>query len=269
MSDRRIADELSIEELEEVIAIRKRERRVATRPNQSGRPRKSRVAAWRERCLLLIEVAALFGLVWAVVDSEQSRAATNQAAVAAQTVPATSPTPLINAVVLPDGHKPPTAPGGAAPNFDEIPPQLRAYVQSITPVPISTPAPAQATRIQIPALSIDAVVVHGTDWEQLKLGVGHDVNSANPGERGNLVLAAHNDVYGELFRYLDRLKPGDEVVVYASQQRYRYVITGNRIVEPTQVEVTAPTSTPTVTLISCYPYLVDTKRIAVFGELQA
>lgn len=269
MPDHRIAGDLSIKELEEVIAIRKRERRVATRLNWSNRPRKSPARTWRDRFLLLVEVGTLFGLVWALIGSEQSRAATNQSAAVAPTAPAVSPTPLINAVVLPDGHKPPTAPGGAAPNFDEIPPHLRAYAQSITPIPISTPAPAQATRIQIPALSIDAAVVHGTDWEQLKLGVGHDVNSANPGERGNLVLAAHNDVYGELFRYLDRLRPGDEVVVYAAQQRYRYVITGSRIVEPTQVEVMAPTSTPTVTLISCYPYLVDTKRIVVFGELQS
>jgi sortase A len=269
MPDHRIAGELSIKELEVAIAIRKRERRVATRLNGSNRPRKSPARTWRDRCLLLIEVAALFGLVLVVINSEQSRAATNQAVTDAQVAPAMLPVPLIGAVVLPDGHKPPTAPGGAAPNFDEVPSHLRAYVQSITPVPISTPAQAQATRIQIPALNIDAMVLHGTDWEQLKLGVGHNVNSANPGERGNLVLAAHNDVYGELFRYLDRLKPGDEVVVYANQQRYRYMITGSRIVEPTQVEVMAPTSTPTVTLISCYPYLVDTKRIAVFAELQS
>lgn len=265
MSDRRLAAELSIPELEEVIAVRRREMHHAIRPRSCKR----RACSWRDRSLLPIEIGALFGLIWAVIDSEQSRAATNQVAAIAQTAPTTTSAPLIGAVVLPDGHKPPTAPEGAAPNYDEIPPHLRAYVQSITPVPISTPAPAQATRIQIPALSIDAIVVHGNDWEQLKIGVGHSVGSANPGERRNLVLAAHNDVYGELFRYLDRLKPGDEVMVYAGQQRYRYVISGSRIIEPTQVEVMAPTSTPSVTLISCYPYLVDTKRIVVFGELQS
>jgi sortase A len=265
MPDRRIAAELSIAELEEIIALRKHERRHAARPQL----RRLRTAVWRNRCLTLIEVAILFGLVLAAIRSEHSRLATNQVAMAAQATPVISPTPLINPVVLPDGHKPPTASGGTAPNFDEIPPHLRAYAQALTPIPISTAAPAQATRIQIPALNIDAAVVHGTDWEQLKLGVGHYVGTANPGERGNLVLAAHNDVYGELFRYLDRLKPGDEVVVYANRQRYRYVITGTRLVEPSQVEVMAPTSTPTVTLISCYPYLVDTKRIVVFGELQS
>jgi sortase A len=265
MLDRRIAADLSIAELQEVIALRKLERRHATQP----RPRQRRTAAWPNRCLTLIEVVALFGLALAMINSEQLRAATNQTAAAVQTVPTAVPTPLINAVVLPDGHKPPTAPRGAAPNFDEIPPHLRAYAQALTPVPISTPAPAHATRLQIPALNVDAPVRHGTDWEQLKLGVGHSVGTANPGERGNLVLAAHNDVYGELFRYLDQLKPGDAVIAYAGQQRYRYVITESRIVKPTQVEVMLPTNEATLTLISCYPYLIDTERIVVLGQLQS
>jgi sortase A len=97
--------------------------------------------------------------------------------------------------------------------------------------------------------------------------VGHHIGTANPGERGNLVLSAHNDVFGEIFRYLDQLKPGDEVIIYSGSQRYRYEISQSRIVEPTEVGVMAPTNEPTVTLISCYPYLVDNKRIAVFGQL--
>ena len=265
MFDRRIAADLSIAELEEVIALRRREGRHATRPRSHQRRR----AVWLNRCLALTEVAILFGLVLAALNSEQSRMATNQTATVAQAVPTAVPTPLINAIVLPDGHRPPTAPGGAAPNFDEVPPHLRAYAQALTPVPISAPAPAHATRLQIPALNVDAPVRHGTDWEQLKLGVGHYVGTANPGERGNLVLAAHNDVYGELFRHLDQLKRGDEVIAYAGQQRYRYVITESRIVKPTQVEVMLPTNEPTLTLISCYPYLIDTERIIVFGQLQS
>ncbi|MBI5828796.1 MAG: sortase, partial [Chloroflexi bacterium] len=47
-----------------------------------------------------------------------------------------------------------------------------------------------------------------------------------------------------------------------------YVITGTRIVEPTEVSVMDATVGPTLTLISCYPYLVDTQRIVVFAELK-
>jgi sortase A len=47
-----------------------------------------------------------------------------------------------------------------------------------------------------------------------------------------------------------------------------YIVTQTIIVQPTQVEVMAATAEPTVTLISCYPYLVDKQRIVVFATLQ-
>jgi sortase A len=48
---------------------------------------------------------------------------------------------------------------------------------------------------------------------------------------------------------------------------YTYRVTGFRIVEPTEVSVMEATVRPTLTLVSCYPYLVDTQRIVVFAEL--
>ncbi|HLF91259.1 MAG TPA: class D sortase, partial [Anaerolineales bacterium] len=135
-------------------------------------------------------------------------------------------------------------------------------------IPIPTPAPEQAVRIQISAIGVDAPIVQGDGWEQLKKGVGQNIGTANPGQRGNLVLSAHNDIFGEIFRFLDQLKPGDTVVIYSNQRSYTYVITGSKIVEPTQVEVMAPTSDASATLISCYPYRVDDKRIVVTAKLQ-
>ena len=61
---------------------------------------------------------------------------------------------------------------------------------------------------------------------------------------------------------------GDEVIVYAGDQPYRYIITTKRIVEPTEVSVLAQTTKPVATLISCFPYMVDTHRIVVVAELQ-
>jgi sortase A len=141
-------------------------------------------------------------------------------------------------------------------------------VQSLANLPAPTPAPDQAIRIQIPALDIDAPIVQGDGWEQLKKGVGQNIGSANPGQNGNVVLSAHNDVYGELFRYLDKLVPGDQVIIYTQQRQYVYVVDRTSIVEPTAVEVMASTGSPTTTLISCYPYLVNKQRIVVFARLQ-
>jgi sortase A len=141
-------------------------------------------------------------------------------------------------------------------------------VQSLAEIPVPTPGPEQATRIQIPAIGIDAPVVQGDGWEQLKKGVGQYVGSVNPGDDGNIILSAHNDIFGEIFRELDQLKPGDQITLFTNQRAYNYVIIDNKVVEPTAVEVMDQTEQPTVTLISCYPYLVDDQRIVVIGRLQ-
>jgi sortase A len=190
--------------------------------------------------------------------------------VAAALAPATAqPTPLVTAVVLPSGHTPPDAQGNTKFNLDEIPEHLRPLVQSM-PAAGAAPAasPEQAIRIQIPTIKVDAPVVQGDGWEQLKKGVAQHIGSANPGQNGNVVLSGHNDVYGEIFRYLDKLVPGDKIILFTQQRQYVYIVTNTVIVQPTQVEVMAPTVDPTVTLISCYPYLVDKQRIVVFATLQ-
>jgi sortase A len=212
-----------------------------------------------------VEIAALLGAILLLFSSWQAMrpAASGEGPRATPT-----PTPLIPVLVLPGGHRPPTAPGEPAPNPEEIPEHLRALVASLpTPVPI-TPGPRSPTRIVIPAIGVDAPVVPGTDWEALKKGVGHHPGTANPGEPGNMVLAGHNDIYGEVFRDLEKLRIGDEIWVYAGSRAYRYVVVQKQVVLPTQVEVMAPTRDPVVTLITCYPYRVDTHRLVVVGELR-
>ena len=171
-------------------------------------------------------------------------------------------------MVLPSGHTPPNSPEGAQPNEAEIPEHLKPLVQSLANLPVPTPGVEQAIRIQIPAIGVDAPVVQGDGWEQLKKGVAQHIGTADPGQTGNVVLSAHNDIFGEIFRHLDKLKPGDEVIVFTNQKQYTYVVDGTQLVEPTAVDVMAPTGSPALTLISCYPYLVDKQRIVVRANLQ-
>jgi LPXTG-site transpeptidase (sortase) family protein len=142
--------------------------------------------------------------------------------------------------------------------------------------PRSVPAPTAVVagqgvlsmrRLSIPSIEVDGPVVAGDSWEELKLGIGHHPGSAVAGENGNVVLSAHNDVYGELFRDLDQMAIGDEVFVYTAEMRYRYVVRSIDIVLPTRVEVMAPTEEPILTLITCYPYLLDTHRVVVVADL--
>jgi len=228
----------------------------------------SRRRTFLNRTLLLVEIGAVVGLVLILLSGLGALRELNAEVAAALEGPTPLPTPLIRAVVLPSGHTPPTSPGGAQPNEAEIPENLRPFVESLPVVGLPTPGPEQARSIHIPALwTSPAPVVQGDGWEQLKRGVGQHLGTANPGVSGNLVLSAHNDIFGELFRDLDQLKPGDEIRLSTASRDFVYRVTGTEIVGPTDVEVMESTSRPTVTLISCYPYLVDNKRIVVFAEL--
>jgi sortase A len=221
-----------------------------------------------DRLLLVVEVLAVAGLVGVLISGLGILQDLNKEVASALIQETLTPTPLVMAVVLPSGHTPPDAQGNTRPNTEEIPAHLQPMVQSLANLPVPTSAPDQAIRIQIPAIKIDAPIVQGDGWEQLKKGVGQNIGSSNPGQTGNVILSAHNDVYGELFRYLDKLQPGDQVVLYTQQRQYTYVVDRTALVEPTAVEVMASTGSPTVTLISCYPYLVDKQRIVVFARLQ-
>ncbi|MBN2549241.1 MAG: class D sortase [Anaerolineales bacterium] len=218
--------------------------------------------------LLLIEISAVIGFIFILFNGLSVIQELNREVVAVLEQPTLTPTPLIMAVVLPSGHIPPDSPGGTRFNEAEIPDHLRPLVQSLYNVPVPTPGPEQAVRLQLPGINVDAPIVQGDGWEQLKKGVGQHLGSANPGEWGNLVLSAHNDIFGEIFRDLDRLVPGDLVIVFTNQRSYTYIVVDTKIVQPTAVEVMAPAAQPTVTLISCYPYLKDNMRIVVIARLQ-
>jgi sortase A len=219
--------------------------------------------------LLFVELLAVVGLLLLLFNGVSMMRDLNNEVATALEQPTLTPTPLIVSVVLPSGHTPPNSPEGARPNEAEIPQHLKPLVQSLANIPLPTPGPEQANRIQIPAIGVDAPIVQGDGWEQLKKGVGQHIGSANPGEKGNVVLSAHNDIFGEIFRDLDQLDPGDEITIYTNQRAYTYVVSESEIVEPTQVELMESTSQPTLTLVSCYPYLVDDKRIAITSRLVA
>jgi sortase A len=237
---------------------------IGTATASASRP----IPIWLNRGLLGLEIVSILGLIGMIMGGLTTLRKINQESVASFQLPTLTPTPLIMAVVLPEGHTPPDSPGGAQPNIAEIPEHLRPLVKSLANIPIPTPASHQAIRIQIPAIDVEAPVVQGDGWEQLKKGVAQHIGTPNPGEDGNIVFSGHNDVFGEVFRDLDHLKRGDMVIVYTSQRQYTYVVTTTKIVAPTAVEVMAPTTNATLTLISCYPYLVDNQRIIISAVLQ-
>jgi sortase A len=214
----------------------------------------------RDRLLLLLELAALAGLIFVIYSSlSELHVLNREVAEALDTEPQTEIASTA-AAVLPGSSLPPASEG-------TVPGQLRHLVEPGASIPIPTPGPRQASRIVIPSIDVEAPVVEGDGWEELKMGAGHRIGSANPGERGNVVISGHNDVYGEIFRYLEDMSIGDEVVVYAGDTPYRYLVVAKMVVEPTEVSLLESTPNATLTLITCHPYMIDSHRLVVIAEL--
>jgi sortase A len=232
----------------------------------SGRPvRKRRV--WMDRFLIGVEVVAVIGLVFILLTGFSMLRNLNHEVASAINLPTAEPTPLIVAVVLPSGHIPGDTTTPPQPNTAEIPEHLRAVVNTTALLPVPTAGPETARHIRIPAIGVDQDIFQGDDWDTLKQGVGQRLGTPNPGQPGNMVLSAHNDIYGETFRFLDQLQAGDMIYVSTSQREYIYIVDQVQIVEPTRVDVLDQTPETIVTLISCYPYLVDNMRIVVTAHL--
>jgi sortase A len=214
----------------------------------------------RDRLLLLLELAALAGLIFVVYSSlSELQVLNREVAEALEAETATVPA-VTTAAVLPGGSLPPGSEG-------TVPDQLRYLVEPGASIPIPTPGPRQASRIVIASIDLDVPVVEGDSWEELKMGAGHRIGSANPGERGNMVISGHNDVYGEIFRRLEDLSIGDEAIVYAGDTPYRYLVVAKMIVEPTEVSLLETTPDATLTLITCHPYMIDSHRLVLIAEL--
>jgi LPXTG-site transpeptidase (sortase) family protein len=189
-----------------------------------------------------------------------------QSAGTADSLPAATELSPANA---PAAAPPPTGEVKTTPGF-ELPPNT---VSSVNPAGV-------ATRLVIPKLNLDAPVmlapIENQTWNVSRLGqaVGHLEGTAPPGSNSNIVLAGHitlaAGVYGP-FAGLAQLAEGDEVLVYEGDKAFHYIVDGYQLVERTAIEVTQPTATGQITLITCSNWNRESnkyeQRIVVKGHL--
>ncbi len=106
-------------------------------------------------------------------------------------------------------------------------------------------------RLEIPDVGLSVMVLEGTAETTLDRAVGHIEGTARPGQRGNLGIAGHRDGY---FRGLRKLEPGAAISLTTLDGVARYEVVKIEVVTPARVEVLEPTSEPTLTLVTCYPF---------------
>jgi sortase A len=106
-------------------------------------------------------------------------------------------------------------------------------------------------RLEIPRLKISAMVAEGTGERLLKRAVGHITTTALPGRPGNVGLAGHRDTF---LRGLGDAREDDLIRFVTLRGTYTYRVEWGAVVEPGRVDVLDSTATPSMTLVTCYPF---------------
>jgi sortase A len=135
------------------------------------------------------------------------------------------------------------------------------------PIPEAEEAVA---RLEIPRMGLNRIVVEGATAEALTKGPGHFPETPLPGQLGNAAIAGHRTTHLHPFFDIDKLQPGDEIVVTTLNGRYVYHVTGTEIVNPDAYAEVIPTTDvtkATLTLVSCTPRYSAKNRIVVRSEL--
>ena len=156
----------------------------------------------------------------------------------------------------------PTATLPAAPNTAAAPPV------AIAPLPTIELGQPIAL-MEIPAINLDVAVVAGVRTDDLRHGVGHFPASPFPGQPGNVAMAGHRTTWGQPFFNVDKLVPGDDIILTTIQGlRYVYKVTGQSVVEPSDGQVVAnQPDRKMLTLTSCTPKFSARHRIVITADL--
>lgn len=122
-------------------------------------------------------------------------------------------------------------------------------------------------RIVLPTLDRSYVMVEGTDTATLRKGPAHYPYTPWPGQRGTVAVAGHRTTYLAPFRTIDKLRPGQPVVLRMPYGRFTYRVQYTKIVKPTALWVTESAGYDRLILSACYPLYSAAKRIVVFAKL--
>ena len=124
--------------------------------------------------------------------------------------------------------------------------------------------------IQIPKISVDLPIYHGTSEEVLEKGVGHIQNTSVPigGNSTHSVLTGHTGLpNAELFTRLDELVVGDIFYIHVLNEILTYKVYEIKVVLPDNIDELRITSgEDLVTLVTCTPYGVNSHRLLVKAE---
>ncbi len=135
--------------------------------------------------------------------------------------------------------------------------------------------------LEIPKIGVQAIVhslepdvFAGRNTPTLKrYGVGQvpftpDLGNVSPGASGTAVITGHRTTSGAPFRHLDRLEPGDVIIIRKGAREQRWTVVSSATVAPGRVEVIRSLpGTRRLAVVACSPPFSDRARLIVYARL--
>jgi sortase A len=153
-------------------------------------------------------------------------------------------------------------------------PSSQNQVQEEKPIEVSE------FHLYIPKIKVDVPIVPNVDGGSetaylaaLENGVAHFQGTALPGEGSNIFIFGHSSYYAAkpgnyktVFAQLDQLKIGDEITVSLNNQKYVYIVSSIKKVNPSDVQYLQPTPEEQLSLMTCYPPGTTKYRLIVIAK---
>jgi LPXTG-site transpeptidase (sortase) family protein len=128
----------------------------------------------------------------------------------------------------------------------------------------------QENRLVIPKIGVDVNIAEGETDAALWRGIWRIPGTSNPEAGGNTVLSGHRFQYlppnSRTLYLMDKLEPGDLIIVYWKGKEYDYRVTEKKVILPTQTEILDNTPDDQLTLFTCTPLFSTKNRLVVFSE---
>jgi sortase A len=125
-------------------------------------------------------------------------------------------------------------------------------------------------RIVIARLSLNAVVVNGTNWlHDLSQGPGRYPSTSLPGLDRTTAIAGHRTTFGAWFRHIDRMRKHDTIAIVLPYGTFRYEVIGHKIVPAADWSIVRDRGYDTLVLSACHPLYSASHRWVVFARLRS
>jgi len=124
-------------------------------------------------------------------------------------------------------------------------------------------------RIVIPRLSLNMILVNGTDEGSLERGPGRDLRTYMPGQNRLVYIAGHRTTYLAPFSHIDQIRRGDSITLEMPYATFLYRAVRHVIVPADDLAVLRSPRHELLALQACHPRFFATHRYIVYARLRS